>query len=231
MLNAENGGQPLDQVMTIDGPKGKRRKYLIWGTLAVAVFVLYLLLILGGAAPESLLIPVLAVAGATMVVGMRVYIWDSNWTSYITGIGSLKEIEPPEVVVTKDYAVTKHMNTYVFVIKRAPLAIYFIAFEGANLSPATKVDVPRNFLGWDTSIELIKGYRVHKRTGVFSIPTPELGIVSGEGVLYALPFLRMSPMVSPKSLGSGMRPVSGMTREIILAVAELASKSASNGVS
>lgn len=234
MLNAENDAQPPDQVVSIDDIKQIQKKSTLKGIPLLFSFVFYLLLILllDGLFPETLFLPGLVVAVGLTIVGLAVVAFSSNWNSYIRGIRRLQETEPPEVVVTKDYAVAKHMNTYIFVPKSAPMAIYFVALEGTNLSPATKVHVPRNFWKWDSSVEHIKGHRIHKRTGVFSIPTPERRIVSGEGVLYVLPFIRMSPrMVGTFDNEPRMVPVGGITKDFILSIAETVSKLISDNVS
>jgi hypothetical protein len=199
--------------------------------LQLHLYYLLLILLLDGAFPDALFIPGLVVAAVVTIVGMAIMIWGSSWNGYILGIRRLPVIEPPEVVITKFYAVTKHMNTHVFVIKGAPMAIYLVALEGTNLRPAIKVDVPKTFWKWDSSVEHIEGHRVHKRTGVFSIPTPEPRIVSGEGVPHALPFLRMSPRMGCPNIGPCMAPVSGITRENILALAEVVSKPVSDSIS
>lgn len=160
----------------------------------------------------------LSAAMAITFVGIIFLGLGSISRAYIHGIHILGRISPPTPIITQDYAVLKTENAIAFVLRKAPYGLYFVSIAHSESIPATKIDVPMNFLKW-SSVLHIEGLRVHHRSGTFSIPTPEGEIRSVEGVL----------MLVPISGGNYMLHVPDFSRKQLLAVAEYASRLASEG--
>jgi len=149
------------------------------------------------------------------LVGVYLLAKSSILGNFLYGIRILRRVGFAEPVITEQYAVTKRNATFLFVLRSTSL-LYFVSFSQTETFPSRVIDVPKAFWKWNPTVS-IAGLKLHRREGLFSIPTLERRYISGEGILYASPFLGAAYMLH----------VPEFSREQILAVAEYASQQVS----
>jgi hypothetical protein len=155
-----------------------------------------------GQIPDAVFLTIFVIAIGVSFVSMGVLAFASTRKSYVRTLKKLVPLSPPEPTVTEDYGVMQIGKVYVFVWRKAPYAIYFVAFNHTEPTTDTKIDVPKTFWKWDSSLH-IEGLRVHNRKGRFTIPTPEGGYLSGEGYLLLLPTKGSSYMIRYPDMSRG----------------------------
>jgi hypothetical membrane protein len=220
MENSDFDTTPLDATEIIEEMNRKMKKLRNRGmVLLIAPLLCFLALIgLFPGAGDTLFIFGLCAAMVLTFVGIVFLGLSALPRDYIWGVNILGRISPPIPTITEDYAVLKIENTIAFVLRKAPYGLYFVSTAGSESIPATKIDVPMNFLKW-SSVLHIEGLRVHHRNGTFSIPTPEREIRSVNGALLVVPIRGDSYMLH----------VPAFSRNQLLAVAEYASRLVSEG--
>jgi hypothetical protein len=149
------------------------------------------------------------------LVGIHRLMKSSILGSFLYGIRILRRVGFPEPVITEQYAATKRGATFLFILRSASL-LYFVSFSQTETSPSRVIDVPKTFWKWNPTMN-VSGLKLHKREGLFSIPTLERQYISGEGILYASPFLGAAYMLHVPDFSRGQ----------LLAVAEYVSQQVS----
>lgn len=154
-------------------------------------------------------------------VGMGMIAIGSTWGGYLRRVKILQSNFSPPITVTKDYAVTKHGNTYIFSYKRGAYGLYFAALKQASIVPAEGIQVPKRI--WRSSPGAhFEGLRVRDSEGTFSVPTPSGDFISGEGILLAVSTYHPSYLVV--GLAASVIPRSHITQENLREVAEYAER-------
>ena len=212
--------ESLESIESMDELRRKIEKLQLRGALILSAFVSYLIIVvlLPREIAEVVFGPGLAISIMISFVGLYLLTVSSTLSYYAYGITILRRISPPDPAVTEAYAVTKHGKAFIFVLRSAPYALYFVSFFNSELTPAMEIDIPRTFWKWNSTLH-IEGLRVHNRSGRFSIPTPEREIYSGEGILLALPIRGTSYILH----------VPEFSRDRLLAVTEYVSLLTSHG--
>jgi hypothetical protein len=189
MENSEFGDFSLDSVDSMREYDRKTSRARIRGAILLftpVIFIIIDVLFFPREIAEFLFFPGLIISMMVSLAGMYFLSLRSGWNAYIYGIKVLQRVSPPEPTVTLEYAVIKREGTFIFILRKAPYALYFVSFKQSEPSNSTEIDVPGIFWKWSSTIH-ISGLRVHDRHGRFSIPTPERKILSGEGILLAVP--------------------------------------------
>jgi hypothetical protein len=189
MENSEFGDLSLDSVDSMREYDRKTSRAQIRGAVLLftpITFFIVDVLFIPREIAEVILFPGLIASFMVSFVGMYFLSLRSGWNAYIYGIKVLQRVSPPEPIVTLEYAVIKREDAFIFILRKAPYGLYFVSFKQSEPSISTEIDVPGIFWKWSSTIH-ISGLRVHDRHGRFSIPTPEGKILSGEGILLAVP--------------------------------------------
>ena len=196
MENSESSFEPHDSNEAINEiDRNWKRRFvkaipLFFGLPLAGTF----LLIFQHQFPDVVFLFIFALGTFATCVGMGFLATSSTVKSYVRTLRTLQGLSPPEPRVTKDYAVVSFENVYVFVWRKSPFALYFVAFEHTEPTTASKLDVPTTFWKWDSSLH-IEGFRVHNRKGTFTIPTPDGDYLTGEGYVLVIPTRPASYMV------------------------------------
>ncbi|MFX1481843.1 MAG: hypothetical protein ACFFCP_01495 [Promethearchaeota archaeon] len=208
----------MDSTTAIEELDRKRKRMLYRGIPLFFAFPLSLslLFILPHVVPDVVIGSIVILGFILTIVGMSYVAFIPIWQAYVRVLRVLQQLSPPEPRINEKYGVTKFENTYIFALKSAPYALYFVAFEHTEPAMESKIDVPKTFWKWNSALH-IEGLRVHNRQGTFTIPTPEGEYLSGEGNLLLIPLKRSSYMIH----------VPDFSRDHLLAVAEYASNLAS----
>ena len=148
--------------------------------------------------------------------GAVILAMSSMMKRYIRGVKILQRLSPPEPLITEKYSTTKYENVFVFIMRRAPDMLYFVAFDQIYPTSDSKMSSQRNFWKWDSVVHL-EGLRVQIKRGDFSVPSPDHNIVSGEGLLLAVPIRNRAYVIH----------VPEFSRSQLMAVVEYASSSVS----
>jgi hypothetical protein len=214
MENSDFNTVPLGSAASIEELDRKTQRSQYRGAVLLLVWFVYIPIqqLFPREIAEFLLIPGMIICMMASFVGMVFLAIASTWNAYTYGVEVLQRISPPNPVVTEGYVVVKIKNTFIFILRSAPYNLYFASFLHSESIPASEIDVPRNFWNWDSVLH-IEGLRVHVRRGIFSIPAPEREILSGKGILLALPIRGRFHMLH----------VPEFSRDRLLAVAEYAS--------
>ena len=189
MENSEFGDLSLDSVDSMREYDRKTSRARIRGAILLFTPVLFLpidVLFIPREIAEVILFPGLIASFMVSFVGMYFLSLRSGWNAYIYGIKVLQRVSPPEPTVTLEYAVIKREDTFIFILRKAPYGLYFVSFRQSEPSNSTEINVPTMFWKWSSTLH-IAGLRVHDSHGRFSIPTPERKMLSGEGILLAVP--------------------------------------------
>ncbi len=167
-------------------------------------------------ASDITFISTIVVAYPIFMVGVYRLAKSSILKNFLFGIKILRRVGLPEPVITEQYAATKRGATHLFVLQNTS-CLYFVTFTQTEMALTGKIDVPKTFWKWNPTVS-IAGLKLHKREGLFSIPTLERQCISGEGILYASPYLGTAYMLH----------VPEFSREQLLAVAEYVSQQVSS---
>jgi uncharacterized membrane protein (DUF485 family) len=215
MENSDFNSEPLDSPAVMEELDRKRLRLLYRATILVFAPLSYfpLVILLFPEIEETMFLAGLVIAVMIIFTGFVLFAIGSTWSAYIRGIRILQRISPPHPVVTEAYAVARIENTFAFILRSAPYALYFVCFSRSESIPASKINVPKNFWRWDSVLH-VGGLRVHNLSGMFSVPTPEQEFLSGEGTLLALPIRGSSYMLY----------VPEFSRDQLLAAADYASR-------
>lgn len=218
MENLEFGNEPIDSNAAIEEiDRSWKRRFVMAIPLFFSLPLSGLfLLIFQHQFPDAVFLFIFALGIFATCVGMGFLATSSTVKSYVRTLRTLLRLSPPEPRVVADYAVMLFDKVYVFVWRKAPFALYFVAFEHSETTTDAKIDVPKTFWKWDSALH-IEGFRVHNRKGTFTIPTPDGDFVTGEGYV----------LVLPTRPGSYMIHYPDMSREHLLGVVEYASNLAS----
>ena len=164
--------------------------------------VMSLLLVFPGQIPDVVFLTLLFVAFGITFVSLILGALAGGQKSYVRALRKLVPLSPPEPKVTDKFAVMLIENVYVFVLKKAPYALYFVAFKQTEPTPDSKIDVPTLFWKW-SNVQNIEGFRIHQREGTFTIPTPDGDYITGDGYLLVLPIRKGSYMVHYPDMSRG----------------------------
>jgi hypothetical protein len=220
MENSDFDIEPFDATETIEKINRKKKKRRNLGVVLLFAPLLCFVLLIGlfPEAGDILFISGLSATMALAFLGMIFLAFAALPKAYIRGVSILGRLSPLTPIITEDYAVLKIENTIAFALRKAPYGLFFVSTAHSESIPAIKIHVPMNFFKWSSLLH-IEGLRVHHQNGTFSIPTPEGEIRSIEGALLLVPIRG----------GSYMLHVPDFSRKQLLAVAEYASRLASEG--
>ena len=168
---------------------------------APVLFLLLFPLFLPGIT-ETLFFVGFVISMMVSMVGAYFGVKSTIWRDYVYSIKILQRVSPPDPTITWDYAVTRYENTLIFTLQSAPGALYFVSFTTSEQTPTQEIDVPRTFWKW-SSVLHVEELRVHNRKGIFSIPTPERGLLCGEGILLLLPVVGRAYIVRTPEFSRG----------------------------
>jgi hypothetical protein len=214
MENSAFTADSLDDGLSLEELATKVSRYRFCGSALFLSLIIYVPLgiLLFRTIAEFLFLPGLFIAVFLTFVGLYFLAKASFLAPYVRGIIILQRLSPPSPVITQKYAVTRLDNTLVFVLRKTSAGLFFVSFLSSDTVPASKIDVPKVFWKWSTAVH-IEGLRVHDKRGMFSVPTPEGEIRSGEGILLLVPIRG----------GAYMVHVPAFSRTQLLAVVEYAS--------
>jgi hypothetical protein len=203
-----------DTVESVDELKKKMYRLRNRGIPLLSAIVLFLplMIILPREMAEAIFLPGLVLSVVIFIVGAFVLTQSSIWKTYLYSINILLRLSPPDPVITEVYAVLKQKESYIFVLRSAPEAMYYMVFNQSGLSYVEDIDVPKTFWKWNSALH-IEGIKAHNRKGPFSIPTPEGKIIRGEGILLAVPTTGRAYMLH----------VPDFSRDQLLTIADFAS--------
>jgi hypothetical protein len=197
MENSDFNTVTSDSTTVIDELNHKRTRLQYRGIILVlAPMICFLLIVVGLFREFGDVLFIIGLTGSMTFAffGIILFALIGIPRAYIRGIGILQRISPQDTIITLDYAVVKIEDTFAFILANAPYGLYFVSFMSSEPTPVPLIDVPKNFFKWSSVIH-VEGLRVLKRTGTFSIPTPEREILSGEGVLLVIPIRGNSYML------------------------------------
>lgn len=180
--------------------------------LSAIVLFLPLMIILPQEIAETIFLPGLVLSVVIFMVGAILLTQSSIWKTYLYSINILIRLSPPDPVITEVYAVTKQEESYIFVLRSAPEAMYYMIFDQSGIEYVEDIDVPKTFWKWNSALH-IEGIKAHNRNGSFSIPTPEGAVIRGAGILLAVPITGRAYMLH----------VPDFSREQLLTIADFAS--------
>lgn len=209
-----------DTIESVNALKKKMIRLRKKGITLLSAIVLFLplMIIPPREIAEAIFIPGLVLSVVIFIVGAIVLTQSSIWENYLYGINILLRLSPPDPVITEVYAVSKQDETYIFVLRSAPEAIYYVVFNQSGIENVENIDVPKTIWKWNSVLH-IEGIKVHNRKGSFSIPTPEGEIIRGDGILLAVVTTGRAYMLH----------VPDFSRDQLLTISEFASNLLSHG--
>ncbi|MHA2086551.1 MAG: hypothetical protein ACXABD_22650 [Candidatus Thorarchaeota archaeon] len=123
----------------------------------------------------------LAIVGIILAVYFGV-----GTTVLLKGFDILTRVDS-QPILTKRYAIAKINDAYLLTHGLSG-HLYVVAFRGTpQFVSGYKVKLPRAFFRWESRID-IAGAKWFRREGIFSIPVSLEECVSGEAVLYGVPY-------------------------------------------
>ncbi|MHA2349227.1 MAG: hypothetical protein ACXADL_06295 [Candidatus Thorarchaeota archaeon] len=121
------------------------------------------------------------------IVGLILAIYFGVGTTILLkGFDILTRVDS-QPILTKRYAIAKSNDVYLLTYGLSG-HLFVVAFRGfPQFASEYKVKLPRAFYRWESRIE-IAGVKWYRREGIFSIPVSLGECVSGDAVLYGVPY-------------------------------------------
>ncbi|MFW9832208.1 MAG: hypothetical protein ACFFD8_10590, partial [Candidatus Thorarchaeota archaeon] len=163
------------------------RKHTKRGLVLILTPIIVLFMTLGEV-PQNVLIGTLVGTFSLAIIGViLVFYYGMGTTILLKGFDILSQVGSTDPLLIRRYAIVKVNDVYLLAHGSSG-HLFVVAFrESPRSTSRSKIKLPRAFYKWESRHDIV-GAKMFRREGIFSIPISQDECVSGEAVLYGVPY-------------------------------------------